>query len=384
MAKKEQLYNKKGEEVLPITDVRCVGNMSDGRNLLLNSGTPVTNGEYNIANYYFCEEKPIEGEICTITVKANLANVRNHNILLYNSSGSVQFFDGANASKMVYIGNNLYRATGVVRQSAKTEYLALYIGNPGATEETSTIEWIKLEKGANATAWTPAIEEYKDYAKQALFDDMWLQAVRTYGSIDRENHPTEPYILEGIPHTYEEAIYTYKFGIIGHEYPSAGPGLYNGKVILWYCNQGGGIGSQNHAFFNCPNLEIIRVAGNCKIAANYSFYRVPKLRKVLSGVQWDVGDTTNMDTSYRPFYSSPLLEEMALFAVHDNVSFENCPLLSFNSLRVLVDRRSTNTTKAFSVIVHSDVYSKLTDPENTEWYQLNQDAISKNITFATA
>ena len=40
-------------------------------------------------------------------------------------------------------------------------------------------------------------------------------------------------------------------------------------------------------------------------------------------------------------------------------------------------------TDSHAVSVHPDVYSKLTDEANTEWYQILLDAAEKNIQFAT-
>lgn len=40
-------------------------------------------------------------------------------------------------------------------------------------------------------------------------------------------------------------------------------------------------------------------------------------------------------------------------------------------------------TSAITITVHPDVYAKLTDESNAEWYAVLTAAAAKNITFAT-
>lgn len=60
----------------------------------------------------------------------------------------------------------------------------------------------------------------------------------------------------------------------------------------------------------------------------------------------------------------------------------NLTEISLDSLRFLVE--NAENTNPITVTIPNNVFSKLTNPDNAEWYQLNQDAIAKQITFATA
>lgn len=65
-----------------------------------------------------------------------------------------------------------------------------------------------------------------------------------------------------------------------------------------------------------------------------------------------------------------------------NVNLKDCPLLTLESFQYLVEN-ATNTS-AITVVVHADVYAKLTDPQQAEWYAVNTAAKGKHISFAAA
>ena len=93
-----------------------------------------------------------------------------------------------------------------------------------------------------------------------------------------------------------------------------------------------------------------------------------------------------MATSVRvtdAFKGCSSLEEVRIriTASLSSLSFADSPKISYDSLKYTVD----GSTVSFSIIVHANVFSKLTDAEAyPEWYALNQSALSKGITFATA
>lgn len=136
-----------------------------GRNLLLKSNVDVSTAAYYMHQYYIGNEKPIDGEKYTITLKGSLGNDRtafgiynngdNGNILICNLSS---------------IGNNLYSGSGIWSSTngtitANNDRIRVY-QRASTGSSTSTIEWIKLEKGNKATDWTPAPED----ALNDLFD----------------------------------------------------------------------------------------------------------------------------------------------------------------------------------------------------------------------
>ena len=131
----------------------------EGRNLLLDSGTPVTNANYPIKKYNLVT-KPIVGEQYTITIKATLGGEKYY-FGAYNSGGTVFLTHVEEEVK----SSGIYRATFKWKNSssdgnhvASDTQVNIYPMPRSETEE-STIEWIKLEKGDKATDWTPALEE---------------------------------------------------------------------------------------------------------------------------------------------------------------------------------------------------------------------------------
>lgn len=125
-----------------------------GRNLLLDSGTPITNSTYNIKNYNL-SLTPTVGEQYTLTVKGTLGTGKTH-FAAYNSGGSVSF--GA----LTRIGtSDLHTVTFLWTNGGQTtldKSVNIY-AMPNATVAESTIQWIKLEKGNKATDWSPAPED---------------------------------------------------------------------------------------------------------------------------------------------------------------------------------------------------------------------------------
>lgn len=108
------------------------------------------------------------------------------------------------------------------------------------------------------------------------------------------------------------------------------------------------------------------------------FRSCTKLTRIVGIIS--LADTANLNSDVFLYCSK--LERVRIRNLKKNISFQYSPLLSLESLQYLV-QNATNTT-AIIVTVHADVYAKLTDPTNTEWYAINAAAQAKNISFATA
>lgn len=65
-----------------------------------------------------------------------------------------------------------------------------------------------------------------------------------------------------------------------------------------------------------------------------------------------------------------------------DVSFAQSPLLSLESLQYLINK-AVNIS-VITVTVHVNVYTKIRDESNVDWYALLALAQEKQITFATA
>ena len=132
-----------------------------GRNLLLNSGIPVTNAAYPTKTYSLASA-PIVGDQYTLTLKGKLGDGKTR-FGAYNSGGSVSL--GA----LSRVGtSDIYTLTFNWVNGAVVNPGAVYIYPiPNTVTATSTIEWIKLEKGNKATAdWSPAPEDLKSISFQ--------------------------------------------------------------------------------------------------------------------------------------------------------------------------------------------------------------------------
>ncbi len=142
--------------VADITDTIDLG----GRNLLKGTGTAVSNANYLIKSYSMGDEWPVAGEAYTLSVKFTLGADRTH-LSLITPEGTVLLTTVADADK-----NSLGVASKTFTMSYAPGYtpadgypsLAVY-QMPSGGSTSSTIEWLKLEKGNKATDWTPAPED---------------------------------------------------------------------------------------------------------------------------------------------------------------------------------------------------------------------------------
>ncbi|WP_418981688.1 hypothetical protein [Alistipes sp.] len=83
----------------------------------------------------------------------------------------------------------------------------------------------------------------------------------------------------------------------------------------------------------------------------------------------------------QPFAACYKLKTAYIKSLRYNFDFSDSPLLSFDSLQYLVD--NAINTAAITVTVHPEVYARLTDPADSTWYPLNEQAAARKIAFAT-
>lgn len=133
-------------------------------------------------------------------------------------------------------------------------------------------------------------------------------------------------------------------------------------------------------YFAASNLESVQIRKDMSVNA-YSIDQFcgycSKLKKVL-----DIINVENVSgTSFSIFRYSPLVEYFRIKNLKKNAVISDCPLLTFDTVSYLVDNAAN--TSAITVQVNPDVYAKLTDSTNTEWYAVNTAAQAKQISFAT-
>lgn len=121
----------------------------------------------------------------------------------------------------------------------------------------------------------------------------------------------------------------------------------------------------------CPGSTFVRFS-NC----TYLFYGCRQLVTIVGGVRFENEFHTDAFTDCKS------LQNVKLQQLAYNVDLKDSPLLTLESFQYLVEK-ATNTS-AITVKVHADVYAKLTDPQQADWYAVNTAAQGKHISFATA
>lgn len=149
-----------------------------GRNLVLNSnnsGDGWSNSNYAVAvglrlSSHASDETgsqgyPIleEGETYTISCKANVASGTNIGWIAFYWSGNIVVHQWSR-SDISFDKDKIYTATFVANHTTPSsggvhDALNFYVGPNTATRGTSTLYWVKIEKGNKATDWTPAPED---------------------------------------------------------------------------------------------------------------------------------------------------------------------------------------------------------------------------------
>lgn len=144
-----------------------------GKNLLLGSGTEVSNSNQNIANYWLVEQIP-EGTQVTVTVWAELGEEIEY-LRLYNSGGSAILISFNRGHLENGKASRTFNWTSKIPSSEDTAvntYLSLFI-NPTNTRSISTIHKIKLEYGDISTEWSPAWEDIPDLEERYAYGVEW-------------------------------------------------------------------------------------------------------------------------------------------------------------------------------------------------------------------
>ena len=108
------------------------------------------------------------------------------------------------------------------------------------------------------------------------------------------------------------------------------------------------------------------------------FWNCYKLKEI---VQELVFFNTTTFKANNMFSGCRVLETVKIGDLRVNLSIADTSVLSLESVTHLVNNASN--TSAITVTVHPEVYAKLTDEANTEWYAVNTAAQAKQIAFAT-
>lgn len=121
----------------------------------------------------------------------------------------------------------------------------------------------------------------------------------------------------------------------------------------------------------CPESTYVRFS-NC----TFLFYGCQQLVTIVGGITLETRNNNAALTGCKS------LQEIRIEQLRYNVNLKDSPLLTLESFQYLVEN-ATNTS-AITVTVHADVYAKLTDPQQADWYAVNTAAQGKQISFAAA
>lgn len=276
-------------------------------------------------------------------------------------------------------------------EGTEEEWLASLQGPPGEpfTYEDFTSEQIEeLQKPAIDAAET-ANEAAQNatnaaamaaQAKELLFRDMWNEAC---GADGKYNEETGFYELNGLTDiTYEDAIRIYQCFTRSSRDPYTS--LYFGSrevrnfIPLWHVNTPV---SWANAFRDCTRLSVCKICKDTTLLiskANQMFMGDHRLKEIVTVIY--CFNTVNFTCS-NIFFNCLALESVKIKALSVNIDLYYPANLTLESLSYLVD--NAVIVNAIKVKVHPDVYAKLTDETNTEWYAVNTAAQAKQISFAT-
>lgn len=276
-------------------------------------------------------------------------------------------------------------------EGTEEEWLASLQGPPGEpfTYDDFTPEQIEeLQKPAIDAAKTAneAAQNANNaatlaaQAKELLFRDMWNEAC---GADGKYNEETGFYELNGLTDiTYEDAIRIYQSFTRSSRTPYASLYMSANEVRnfipLWHVNNPQ---SWDDAYRDCTRLTVCKIIKDPTLlifSANRMFMGDHRLKEIVT--ELNCFNTTNF-TCANIFFNCLALESVKIKALSVNIDLYYPSGLTLESLSYLVE--NAVIVSAIKVKVHPDVYAKLTDETNTEWYAVNTAAQAKQISFAT-
>ena len=138
-----------------------------GKNLLLGSGTKVSNSNYILSNYWLSEQIP-NGTQVTLTLWGKIYQDKT-DISIYNSGGTV--YETKIDKDKIINGKASVTWNWVVGNSSNT-FVRVY-ASPNSVTGISTIHKIKLEYGDISTEWSPAWEDIPDLEERYAYGVEW-------------------------------------------------------------------------------------------------------------------------------------------------------------------------------------------------------------------
>lgn len=270
-----------------------------------------------------------------------------------------------------------------------------------AIEPITSAESVKINELNGGGYLSDILQDMKEDRTKSpqLFIDMWNTAGHLNGRLatpcakyDPEGAPDaeHPFLLNGLYLNFDEAYNAFLL------YPLC---VSNSRDKSWMfyglslnCRTLFpiaivGMSAQSnisYCFEGNPDIEVVRFYHSNTVAPfNIDFRSSFKNCTGLRVVEGRINLTSTSDTYLgQMFLGCKSLESVTFQNLKCNVSFSDCPKLSYDSLQYMI--KNAINTAAITITVHADVWAKLQDEENEEWHALLALAESKNITFATA
>ena len=277
------------------------------------------------------------------------------------------------------------------------------LSNIVGTPTGNVIEEIEPTLVADALRKVPQTltpeEQAQVKANLGVYDRQWLIdlfVTDPNGGYDYNATDGHPYLLNGLRLTETEALNTAIYGnkLTGNAdyngssaYPHIRTNLTPVNVSNnSYCR------TLDNLFQNQTELEVAVISGyNNKGGENWglpgvlttgtlyqAFNQCTSLRRIIGFVYLTYAANSTKDGAFKGCVS---LEDVWFVNLREDLNLQDCARLSLWTVNKLVEY--ANNSKAVTVTVHPDVYAKLTDESNTEWYAVLTAAAAKNITFAT-
>lgn len=221
-------------------------------------------------------------------------------------------------------------------------------------------------------------------------DKIKLDGINTDGSIYRGlfeaagavyNEETKFYELNGLTDITKEEmlkIYLYYSPKYFGSYSSAFSGINIRTCLKINLKRGVDISF----FFENSTIEVVNIDNTGWYASNFNgaFSKARNLSKIMGAIYLSqIKSASSMNVN--PFVECFALEDVKIHGLLINIYLGDSALISQESISYLVNNAAN--TSAITVQVHPDVYAKLTDSSNTDWYAVNTAAQAKQISFAT-
>lgn len=242
-------------------------------------------------------------------------------------------------------------------------------------EDLSKDLFIKLWKFrgyVNATYYAGYDEETGYFTLNGINDIPFEEAIKIYIlSLDKRH-------VYRLPHTLDRVYETNWGGILWyHKVRTLMPVGYVERVSSQSTFQGG---------VNLEVIQLIPYDSPCLHNLTSTFYNCPRLREIKGDIWVEpYYYHTQQTISTQCFFNCTALESIRIRRLCKSIDFQWSPLLNLESLKYMIEYAEfkEGVNPVITITVHPDVYAKITDSSNTEWYELNNLALTKQITFAT-